>query len=592
MPSLTFGGGLNEADDFNIQMDECIAGQNFLLNKFSKTLRPRPPQDLKGTAPNSGDIRGIMQLVKTDSTETTIIQAGNTVYEWDGTTFTSRGTVSATAKLRDTTWALDDFLVITDIEKQTVLQKWDGATLCRLKTEIGNGTVNTLTSLTRTGTTATATFTLHGYVDGQYVTIADAVETDYNGTFLISNVTANTFDYTVANSPTTPATGTITAEVDDNVYAKYSIVKDGRVWLFNVTTGGADIPHMMLASTFEDPEKLDSSERAVDGTFTTGNEAFYILTKDLKPINGVTVFQNQLIISTEDGRLYKLQGSDATDYAFVDFYSGSAATGTESMVNIGNDVLYMKSGGAIESLLSTDKFGDVEADDVSKWIPDTVAGLSDSLSVYDQQRQQVMFFVNNRVLVFDKEMFTSTELSPWSVWITKMGNEFNTNAAKFLRVPGTTNKTVYWGDDAGQIFELNGVGENGDAGTHSILMSRRTKLLVDGDQINDILHGRIEYRRVGNFNLQMDFEWSDHYSTTTCSVPLKEPVLVGALHWGGATGSYFNELVYFNGGVLAQDRVSTAGFTPAGKGESLFLTLTADTTVNFLVNRIYESERA
>lgn len=73
-----------------------------------------------------------------------------------------------------------------------------------------------VTSITRSFTTATVTTTAsHSFVTGQSITIAGAVETDYNGTFTITVTGAATFTYTVANSPTTPATGTITATLVD-----------------------------------------------------------------------------------------------------------------------------------------------------------------------------------------------------------------------------------------------------------------------------------------------------------------------------------------------------------------------------------------
>lgn len=68
-------------------------------------------------------------------------------------------------------------------------------------------------SITRSGTTATVSKTAHGYRDGQIVNIRDATESDYNGDFRITYVDADTFTYTVANSPSTPATGTIKTKV-------------------------------------------------------------------------------------------------------------------------------------------------------------------------------------------------------------------------------------------------------------------------------------------------------------------------------------------------------------------------------------------
>lgn len=76
--------------------------------------------------------------------------------------------------------------------------------------EVVEATVST--TLTRSGSTATAAATAHGYKNGDKITIAGANETEYNGEFVISNVSANAFDYTVTGTPATPATGTITSQ--------------------------------------------------------------------------------------------------------------------------------------------------------------------------------------------------------------------------------------------------------------------------------------------------------------------------------------------------------------------------------------------
>lgn len=76
------------------------------------------------------------------------------------------------------------------------------------------GTLLTLTNLTSSGTTATATKNDHGFSNGDVVTIAGATPSAYNGTFTISNVTTNTFDYTLASDPADTTTGTITARLD------------------------------------------------------------------------------------------------------------------------------------------------------------------------------------------------------------------------------------------------------------------------------------------------------------------------------------------------------------------------------------------
>jgi len=75
-----------------------------------------------------------------------------------------------------------------------------------------------VTALTSSDGVATATVTSHGYSDGDPVLIAGANQTDYNGTFNITYVDANTFTYEVENSPVTPATGTITSVGYDESY--------------------------------------------------------------------------------------------------------------------------------------------------------------------------------------------------------------------------------------------------------------------------------------------------------------------------------------------------------------------------------------
>ncbi|HEV8379411.1 MAG TPA: lamin tail domain-containing protein, partial [Tepidisphaeraceae bacterium] len=81
-------------------------------------------------------------------------------------------------------------------------------------------------SITRSGSTATVTLPLHGYDTGDLIQISGATQAAYNGQFTVTNYTPNTFTYTVAGSPATPATGTITAsQVNDNGHAGWTWVQ-------------------------------------------------------------------------------------------------------------------------------------------------------------------------------------------------------------------------------------------------------------------------------------------------------------------------------------------------------------------------------
>jgi uncharacterized repeat protein (TIGR01451 family) len=69
-------------------------------------------------------------------------------------------------------------------------------------------------SITRAGNTATVnTVGAHGFATGNLAILSGATQPQYNGSFPITVVDADTFTYTVLGTPATPATGTITASV-------------------------------------------------------------------------------------------------------------------------------------------------------------------------------------------------------------------------------------------------------------------------------------------------------------------------------------------------------------------------------------------
>lgn len=87
-----------------------------------------------------------------------------------------------------------------------------GALRERLTIQQNSPLARAVSSLVRSGTTATVTTALaHGYLTNDYVTIAGALPVGYNGTAKITVTGASSFTYTVDNSLTTPATGTIAA---------------------------------------------------------------------------------------------------------------------------------------------------------------------------------------------------------------------------------------------------------------------------------------------------------------------------------------------------------------------------------------------
>lgn len=517
MAELRFGGGLNQLDDERINPFECIEGENYLLCSDSGQFKPRPPFDLKGTATNAAEIRGIMQLVKRDNTETTLVQAEEVVYEWDGSTSwvvetpSSAANVTATSLLRASYWSLDDLLIITDLSLTSNVWQWDGTSMTEM-------------------------------------------------THAIAGVTS--------------------------LYAKYSIVFQGRVWLFNVTTDASANPHMVLASEFENYDNYDNSVTPAAASLTY-SAPFFLLTPDLKEINGVATFFDTIVISTVSGKVFKIIGTDATNYAVSEFYPGSSALGQESMVNIGNDVLWMRRGGKVERLKATEQFGDTSIDDISRVIPNEVADSTGVISVYDERYQRVYLFGSNKILVIDKYALEKQELSPWMKWTTQMSSNLDTKAATFLKRPGTEDYSVYFGGPNGEIYDINGTG-GGDASMTLIRVYRKTPLVSQLDTMNDFIEGRISYRRINELDFNLEFEWTDEYADTLSVVKLKDAVIsAGTIFWGSGTApAYWGGDYYWNTAGLAEERVSTAGFSAVGKGPSFFLTTTVNSAVDWEITKL------
>lgn len=87
-----------------------------------------------------------------------------------------------------------------------------GGLLERLTIQRADASARVVSSLTRSGTTATCTTLVdHGFTTGDYVTIAGADQTAYNGRVKVTVTGDTTFTYAVSGSPATPATNAMTA---------------------------------------------------------------------------------------------------------------------------------------------------------------------------------------------------------------------------------------------------------------------------------------------------------------------------------------------------------------------------------------------
>ena len=252
--------------------------------------------------------------------------------------------------------------------------------------------------------------------------------------------------------------------------------------------------------------------------------------------------------------------------------------------------MYMRSGGVIESLIATDRFGDVGTDDISLRVRTTVSGQSGTRAVYDQAARKIYFFLPSKVLVLFKDMLRG-ESSPWSIYKTQHPSAFNTDAATYLVSPVSGENTVLFGDDNGYVYDMNGAEGTGDGGSISgstYEIAARRKMPLQPFSYDQFLEGRVFYRRIAECTLTMTFQWGDERNETSVAVVLKAPAsIVGDNNYYSRQKYYDNTQtspVYYGAGVKSLKNPVSKGFSAMGKGSSVFVTLEVRTSENFEID--------
>jgi hypothetical protein len=414
---LRFGGGQNSrSSEDQIDPLECTGGQNYILDPGNGEFRPRGPFDLIGTVPNGAEIRGFVTLQKSDGTVTMLVQAGAVVYSWDGaSTFTVVGTVNQLAKLRgprEANWALDDKVIVSDINLQEELHEWDGTTF-------------------------------------QQVAFIESDGSTSFGTFR----------------------------------ARYCIVENERAFYANIYDNGASFPHLLVSSQRGDYTVVAASGMpdADRPSSSHGDEdPWFLPVPQLKPINGLAFAFGLLAISQSNGAFERLSGSTAKDFSLTKLHDGSGASGFESVVATSNDIVY-GAPGRIESLESTDKFGDVEFDDLSFKIKTDIEDYTGWMLVYNPRQKRIYCFPEDQQEVWVLHIdFIGTDLSPWAKWTTRHALSFLPSAVMVCRDPSDGLEYTFMGDSQGNLYRLEGTGANGDGGTDPVEVERTSKLFSAG----------------------------------------------------------------------------------------------------------------
>lgn len=475
-----FGGGLHtRASPDEIDGREAAGGFNFLIDIQNRNLRNRPPFDLIGTVPNNAAVRGGASLLKTDGTVTSLIQAGNTVYQWNGgNSFTSKGSCSAGCKLRGNwrthVWNLTDVVLITDLTLTDTVYKWDGSSF------------------------GSVTFTAQ---DGSGF-----------GSF----------------------------------WAKYCTVVNEQAIFSNVKDGSGALPHMIVGSKTSDYTKITVVNEPSSAIGT--GDPFFLLTPDLKPINGAFFSFGAALVSTERGMVFNLTGTNSQNYDFAQFYDLSAATGVEAVAEIGNDLIYGRQG-RIESIRDTNTFGNSQSADLTAIISDQVATYSGWTIVFNSRTRKAYCLPTgvSQCWVLDAAIRDGNQISPWMLWQTSHSMAFQPTMVMSMLDPSDGLEYIVLGDSSGNLYRMEGSGANGDGGTNSIDMQFLSKLVsarLDSKAYD--YEGYIKYTAnlaataVLTFQYQGENIFNEQVSTSLAPSPAGSYYGSGAYYGGGSYYSTFS----------------------------------------------------
>lgn len=517
-----FGGGVHtRAPEDEINERESADGQNYVLDAENSDFRPRPPFDLVATAPNAGQINGAGSYRKRDGTVIAFVQAGSTVYSFDGSSFDASpvlDTVSSAAKLRghwrSHAWELDDKILISDLALAEPVKEWDGTTW-------------------------------------QDVTFLSNPSTTWGSEFR----------------------------------CKYISIANERAWFSNIFENSAAFPQLIIGSKISQFELISINDRP--SSSLGADDPFYMVTPDVRGVNGFVEAFGSRIISTDLGRMFEISGNSPQDFAIDEFYPNSYASGDESVAYIGNDIIYGRPG-RIEGISDTQRYGDVSADDLSRQILDTIKSYTAWTAVYNSRLDRVYMFPTGQseVWVYDKAVASLSQrnMSPWVKWTTQHSLGFMPTMVMSMLDPSDGLEYVFMGDSSGNLYRLEGTGTSGDGGTDEIVSTFTSRLYsAPVDATMNHIDGYIKYRnQAAAYSATIELLWhGENVRDDQCRIDMPSRT----------AGPYYNNNSYYNNdenyGTAFLGRLRRQYFQiPGGDSNEFQLRVSVTTAKDFDINEI------
>ena len=364
--------------------------------------------------------------------------------------------------------------------------------------------------------------------------------------------------------------------------AKYCYVEDERARYGHVSSNSVITEHMIVTSKLSDHDNLSTSDKPTSAL--GADDPYFLLTPDLRAVNGIASSFGVLGISSEFGSIYKITGQDTSDTSIDKMYPRSFASGDEAMIYVGNDVVYGRVG-RIESLAATEVFGDVQTDDLSLDIKDEITDLKDWTIVFNPRTNKIVFHPAGKQFMWEySKPMAGSGLSPWTKITTSHSFRMKQTAMMMMVDPDDGLEYIFMGDASGNVYRLEGRGTKGDAGSADIKLRWKSKLFrLPPNVIGRDFQGYISYRSGTDETVTIKFLYAG-------SIPSDEPTTVelkgtpGTNFWG-ATDIFWGETDLF-WGVPFQGRFKREQLDFSGNSEEFQIEITYEGTGDVEINEI------
>ncbi|MCA8026413.1 hypothetical protein [Burkholderia cepacia] len=300
-------------------------------------------------------VNSLMSYNPATGTPKLFAAAGGAVYD-----VTAPGAVGAPAisSLSSDKWSHTNFATpagpfLVMVNGVDTGQIYDGTTWHPVR----SATVQTISSITSVGTTATLTTAqAHGLTTGDQVTISGATPSQYNGTYTITVTSPTTFTYVMASAPGGSATVVGTYAILWNITGvdptslNFVIPFASRIWF---------IQKQSLNAYYLPPLSVGGAASAfpMQQLFRRGG---YLVAAGIWTVDGGYGMQDYLCFVTSEGEIAVYGGTDpsqSSTFSLVGVYQVGTPMGNRCFLKYGGDLLYIgKDGlGPISRLLASSR---------------------------------------------------------------------------------------------------------------------------------------------------------------------------------------------------------------------------------------------